>query len=289
MSDIRRYTVTTQQINEAKKKPNSITTFFSLLRWDGMDNETIIPKELQKISRLQTLEKWLFVTQKHSLFMIISPIVAYMYAQQEAPSIVWLLVLLAIPIFCVGAFGVYAFKTGWFAKKLDILKHGFVVLVGNDLIENLPQHRFLLFEERRLERLRTQVQEKIKHVRDVHEKLIQKSIELNEDSHQLSISMQQEQEQLQKVYQETGALLSKIRDNLTRFEKQRSIILNRAELEYIRNQARTLSQEEQAQFSQRALADLEVDSLFLTQSIGHVEHELGRIGVDFEIENEFSR
>jgi cellobiose-specific phosphotransferase system component IIA len=221
--------------------------------------------------------------------MIISPVVAYFYAQKEAPEMIWLLVLLSIPIFFIGLFGLYAFKTGWFGKKLALLDKGFVVLIGNRLIENLPQHRFLLFEERRLERLLAQVQQRIQEVRSIHEKLIQKSRELNENSSQLSLSMQHEQEQLRKVYTETGEILSTIRLHLKTFEEQRSMILNRAELEYIRNQARTLSQEEQSQFSQQALADLEVDSLFLSESIGNVEHELGRFGVHFELENELSR
>ena len=118
---------------------------------------------------------------------------------------------------------------------------------------------------------------------------MQKSKELNEDSSRLSNSMNQEEENLRKAQKQTQLLLSKVRENLSLFEQQRAQILNRAELEYIRNQARALSQEEQQLFSQRALADLEVDSISLGGSIASVEQELGKVGVYFQVENELSR
>lgn len=288
MSEIRRYTITNQMLLEAKKEPASIQKFFSLLGWEPSKNESI-PSELQKLVYLKGVEGWLSISRKNYLFFIISPVLAYMYAQQEVPSLIWILVLLSIPVFFVGVFGLYTFQTGWFGKQLDVLKSGFVVLIGDALIENLPQHRFLLFEERRLERLLVQVQQKIQQLRDVHQKLLQKSRELNEDSSRLSASMHQEQELLHKAEGETKALLSKVREHLTLFEQQRKQILNRAELEYIRHQARALSQEEQQQFSQHALADLEVDSISLGRRIEGVEQELGKIGIHFQVENELSR
>ena len=84
-------------------------------------------------------------------------------------------------------------------------------------------------------------------------------------------------------------MLNTISAKFADFEAQREKILKRAELEYIRNQARVMSQEEQTVFSQRALAELEVDALFLQQSIQDVQDELGRHGVYFELENELSR
>ena len=152
-----------------------------------------------------------------------------------------------------------------------------------------PQHRFLLFEERRLERLLVQVRAKREQMSSVHQKLLQKSKELNEDSSQLSNSLIQEQEILRTAESHTKQLLSKVRENLATFDGQRSRILKRAELEFIRNQARALSQDEQYQFSQRALAELEVDSISLSESIKSVEIELGKVGVHFRSENELSR
>ncbi|MAA79182.1 MAG: hypothetical protein CL916_07960 [Deltaproteobacteria bacterium] len=289
MSEIRRYTITTRILAEAKKDSMSIQKFFALLGWEPKEDAQYIPLELQKLMRIKKIEGWLSMTRKNQLFLIISPVLAYFYAKEEVPSLIWLLVLLSIPIFLVGLCGLYAFRTGWFGKQLGILDEGFVVLVGNALIETLPQHRFLIFEERRLERLLDQVQKKIQQVHDVHNKLLQKSRELNEDSSRLSKSMNQEQEDLHKAKQETQSLLSKVRENLGIFEQQRSQILNRAELEYIRHQARALTQEERSIFSQRALADLEVDSISLGASIESVEQELGKVGVYFQMENELSR
>lgn len=289
MSELRRYTVSTRVLAEAQKDTLSIQKFFLLLGWNPKIDSGVVPSGLQKLLFLKKLEGWLAYTRKNQLFLIISPILAYFYAQEEAPSLIWILVLLSIPIFLVGLFGLYVFQTGWFGKQLSILEKGFVVLVGDSFIENLPQHRFLLFEERRLERLSGQVQKKIEQVHDLHSKLLKKSRSLNEDSSRLSNSMKQEQEQLRKAKRETQALLSRVRDNLAIFEQQRSQIFNRAELEHIRHQARALTQEEQAQFSQRALADLEVDSISLGASIAGVEEELGKVGVYFQMENELSR
>ena len=289
MSEIRRYTITTQILREAKKEPTSIQKFFALLGWEYQKDKQAAPKELKKILALKNIEDWLSITRKNNLFFIISPVLAYFYAKEEIPSLIWVLVLFSIPFFLIGIFAFYAFQTGWFGKQLDILDKGFVILVGDALIENLPQHRFLLVEERRLERLSVQVQQKIEQVHDVHNKLVQKSKELNEDSSRLSNSMKQEQDHLYKAQQQTQLLLSKVRENLALFEQQRAQILNRAELEYIRHQARALSQEEQQQFSQRALADLEVDSISLGASIASVEQELGKVGIYFQVENELSR
>lgn len=288
MSEIRRYTITAQMVLESKKQPTSIQKFFSLLGWEPKEKQAV-PAELKKLVSLKKIEGLLSVTRKNQLFLIILPVVAYLYAQEEAPALTWLLVLLSIPVCSVGVFALYAFQTGWFGKQLDLLERGFVVLVGDALIENLPQHRFLLVEERRLERLLEQVKQKIQQVHEVHNKLIQKSKELNEDSSQLSNSMQQEQEHLRNAQRQTQQLLAKVRENLVQFEQQRAQILSRAELEYIRHQARALSQEEQEQFSQRALANLEVDSISLGASIASVEQELGKIGIYFQVENELSR
>ena len=289
MSELRRYTITSRVLVESKKDTLSIQKFFLLLGWEPTKDTSAVPSELQKLLFLKKTEGWLAVTRKNQLFLIISPVIAYFYAQEEAPSLIWLLLSLSIPIFLVGLFGLYVFQTGWFGKQLDILERGFVVLLGDALNENLPQHRFLIFEERRLERLLVQVQQKIEHVHDIHRKLLHKSRALNEDSSRLSNSMKQEQEQLRKAKRETQTLLSRVRDHLALFEQQRSQILNRAELEYIRHQARALTQEEQTQFSQRSLADLEVDSISLGASIEGVEEELGKVGVYFQMENELSR
>ena len=289
MSEIRRYTITTQMLMDAKKDLFSIQKFFSLFEWEPPKDMRSIPSPLKRLLSLKVVEGWLSVTQKHQLFLIISPVVAYFYAKEEVPSLIWLLVLISVPIFCFGLFSLFALQTGWFGKQLVVLDKGFVALVGNSLLENLPQHRFLLFEERRLERLLVQVRKKIQQVDEIHNKLLAKSRELNEDSSRLSDSMTHEKEQLHKAQKETEILLSKIRENLTVFEQQRKQILNRAELEYIRHQARSLTQEEQYQFSQRALAELEVDSIELGANIASVEQELGKVGVYFEIENELSR
>ena len=289
MSEIRRYTITSSVISQAKNDPLSIQKFFLNLGWEPPKHLHTIPNGMQRLIFLHKVEGWLALSRKNQLFLIISPVIAYLYAKEEAPSLLWVLLLISVPIFLVGLFGLYAFQTGWFGKQLQILDKGFVVLVGDALIENLPQHRFLIVEERRLERLLVQVQHKIQHVHDVHEKLLRKSKELNEDSSRLSISMNQEKEHLRAAKEKTQELLVQIRNNLALFEQQRSHILNRAELEYIRHQARALTQEEQQQFSQRALADLEVDSISLGASIKSVEIELGKYGVYFQMENEMSR
>jgi hypothetical protein len=101
--------------------------------------------------------------------------------------------------------------------------------------------------------------------------------------------MEEERAHMQRVQEETFSVLNTVNNKLLEFEKQRINIRKRAELECIRSQARALSQEEQTRFSQRALADLEIDEVFLQQSIREVEIELGKHGVQFELDNQLSR
>ena len=117
----------------------------------------------------------------------------------------------------------------------------------------------------------------------VHQKLC-RTKELNEDGSQLSNF-----DSRTKDFTNCGipykAVIVQSQKNLATFEAQRSRILNRAELEFGRNQARALSQDEQSQFSQRALAELEVDSIALSESIKSVEMELESWGT-LQSENE---
>jgi hypothetical protein len=288
MSDVQRYTITSAHITQARMKPSSLQTFFTLLGWNGGKGESL-PHVLEHLLMWKKRETLLFRLQKHAPLMMMSPIIVFFYGRQEGMPLIWILLPLSLPIAMLAAFLFWAFKTHWFGKKLSLLENGFVSLVGHSLIENLPQHRFLLREQLRLQSLLSKIQQKIEELHRIQNKLIAKSRELNEDSSDLLRSMEEERGHIQRVYEETQKILHTINQKLLEFEKQRSNILKRAELEYIRGQARAISQEEQTRFSQRALADLEIDEIFLQQSIGEVEEELGKHGVRFEIENQLSR
>ena len=69
----------------------------------------------------------------------------------------------------------------------------------------------------------------------------------------------------------------------------RQKVRQRAELEVIRNQARVLSQEESEQFSQRALADLEVDTIDLYHRISQFKEQMEDHELHFKGANELSR
>ena len=86
MSEIRRYTITAQMLVEAQKQPTSIQKFFSLLGWEPKENMQAVPTELKKLISLRKIEGLLSATRKNQLFLIILPVVAYLYAQEEAPA-----------------------------------------------------------------------------------------------------------------------------------------------------------------------------------------------------------
>ena len=66
-------------------------------------------------------------------------------------------------------------------QKLRVLDEGFVVLVGNVLVENLPQHRLLLQEQSRLKQMTERVQKQKSELLVLQAKLIEKTKALRED------------------------------------------------------------------------------------------------------------
>lgn len=289
MSEITRIAITQEHLLAAQSQQPSLENFFSYLRWEYTNHQISIPAPLKDLLFWKQIENLVFRMHRHKNLMIIAPFLAYFYGQSEGAIFWWLLFPVSIPICVMGIFVLWSIKTNLFVQKLSLLDNGFVALVGNILLENLPQYRFLQQEKRRLEHLYQQVSQKEQEGCIVYEKLQKKSQELQEDSNSLLQSIEEEIQQLRKAKRETEKMLQTIQAKLHDFEAQREKIYKRAELEYIRNQARALSQEEQTVFSQRALSELEVDALFLQQSIRDVEDELGRHGVHFTLENQLSR
>ena len=162
------------------------------------------------------------------------------------------------------------------------------MLVGNVLIENLPQHRLLLQEQSRLKKLVEHVQQQKEKLQILHTKLIEKSKALQENSHDLIHALRNESAQLDTVFHTTKELLHEVSSQLMQFDEQRKIIFQRAELEYIRSQARAFTREDQMRFSLQALTELQIDAVGIQHRINDVEYELGKQGLRYELDNKYS-
>jgi len=288
MPDIRLLTITDSILNHIQQHPDPVQQLFRSFGGDWNIKRREMSSQLADLLFWRDVEKRLSPLERNKVLLLFAPVFALTYANiGQTANIYWMLPI-GLLMATLGALMFWLQSSAGKALKLKSLRKGFVVLVGNVLVENLPQHRLLLRERSRLQQLLSQAQAKKQELKQLHVKLIEKSRALQEDSSELINALRNEAHQIDTVFQNTQLLLQELNAQLARFETQRKVIVQRAELEYIRSQARALTKEDQARFSTQALTELQLDAIGIQQRINEVEYELGRQGIRYELENQYS-
>lgn len=290
MSDLRVCSIEAAALERAKQ--DKARPIYSLLRQYGLE-ET--PKDLRSLPiALQQIYRWLLVERlnlkwsRYYLFVGMSPLFIATFAYQNYPFL-WILFPFSLPIAVLALALLFATQTGWMKTRLSLFNSPFVALVGDTLIENLPDRRALFFEKEKIGRQLALAHQKLSEIDQVERKLVEKSRSLGEQSQDLVASLHEERQEMQRYVQLAQQLLNDIQNRMNQLESIRIKVQQRAELEVIRHQARQLSQEESKQFSQRAMADLEVDTIDLRHRITQFREQMENQELRFKVENELSR
>ena len=288
MSDIRLVNITDTFIADVQQRPQPLHYLFAQLGGDWNIERQHMSAQIATLIFWRDVERWVAPLGRYAMFLIFAPLFALSYSNMGGTSIVFVLLPIGMILSIIGAVLMW-FQSSYATQyKLRVLKEGFVVLVGDVLIENLPQHRLLLQEQVRLQKLVVHVQQQKEKLQTLHTKLIEKSQALQENSNDLIHALRNEKVQLDTVFHTTQQLLYDVGSQLKQFDEQRKIIFQRAELEYIRSQARALTREDQIRFSLQALTELQIDALSIQTQINDVEHELGKQGIRYELDNKYS-
>ncbi|MEC7986884.1 MAG: hypothetical protein VX278_17070 [Myxococcota bacterium] len=290
MSDLRICFIETAAMERAKQE--KYRPIYVLLRQYGLEKPPgdlrSLPRALQQVYKWARIESLNVEWSRYYRFIGVSPFFIVSFANQAYP-ILWFLLPFSIPIALIAVALLVLTKTGWIRGRLSLFESPFVALVGATLIENLPDLRELVLEKDKIQQQVRSAQRKVVEIDSVERKLIEKSRSLGEDSSHLVQTLQEERAAMVEYQEQAQQLLSDIQEQMRHLELIRQKVRQRAELEVIRNQARVLSLEESEQFSQRALADLEVNTIDLRHRIAQFREQMVNQELLFKGENELSR
>ena len=210
----------------------------------------------------------------YSLFV---PIFAYSFYQDNPTFLYLVLLILSLPICAIGAFCLFLInKKGRFSEKLqEFCKHPFICLIDDKLFENIPEMYALEIEQQNIAKRIQQSTDIEQKIDSLLEQIQEKSNQMGEKAPvDICDELYREKQQQQNLREKARLLLADIKAKHHELKQLQAQIHNRADLEWLQAQARAITGDRVATFSQRALADLEVDTVDLHHRIDDLHHDL---------------
>jgi len=221
---------------------------------------------------------------------IYAPILFGGFAIQSGLMIWALIFLLSLPFSILGVFSLWARKRNWFASKVSLLREEpFVVLVGEMLIENIPERASLLADADALKADIENSETRTMRLEALIMQMRQAAADLDDAEIARSIDSLQEEQKTQKELRERAKLIIKDVDSAIRdIDMKRKEIHKRANLERLRNQAQRLTDTESKTFAAESIASLTVDRIEFQYRLASLQTDMADAATRWQTENEIN-
>ena len=210
-------------------------------------------------------------------YSVFSPIFAYAFYNDDPTFLYLMLTIISLPICALGVLGLFVInKKKRFSDKIQAFcKHPFIYLIDDHLYENIPEMHHLEIEQQKINQRIQQSVEIENKIDVIHKQIEEKRQQIGtQNPTDIFDELKQEKKVQQNLREKAKSLLEDIGKKHQELKTLQVQIHNRADLEWLQNQARVLTGDRSTTFSQRALADLEVDTVDLHHRIEDLHHDL---------------
>ena len=267
-----------------------------LLRAQGLDKfdrkDPALPVAVKELLKWHRFEKFGSANRNGTNFFVLmafSPLLAFAFLQEEVELMIVGMAISA-PISIAGFIGMALSNKTQMAKKIDKFRaRPFIALVGDTLLENLPERHSLQLEASIIRQEIQQTHEIEKKIDELLEQLRDKRRELGENG-EFPLYQEMETEKREQILlrQKATALLGEISQKQAGMEELREQEHNRADLEFLQSKARALTADHAIAFSQRALAELEVNTIDLRHRLHDFHRDLETAALKWKTRNQIS-